>query len=134
MTEEAYVAKCEELLTKELPIDTPDELMKAAAEIEAMGYLATVFQAKTEKYHAELAKLMTGARANAYNEVTGKTAAERQAKVDSLTSDIDEKISLAESKIKYYRNLSVLIDRRVGLAQSTLANMSAQIKAGIITR
>lgn len=134
MTEEAYVTKCEELLTKELPIDTPDELMKAAAEVESMGYLAIVFQAKTEKYLAELTKLMTETRANAYNEVTGKTAPERQAKVDNLTSEVAEKIALAESKIKYYRNLSVLIDRRVGLAQSTLANMSAQIKAGIITR
>lgn len=134
MDENSYRQRCEELLTKELPVESPDELMKAAMEIEAMGYLATVFQARAEKHHAELDKLMTTSRANAYNEVTGKTAPERLAKVDCLVGDIAEQLALTESKIKFYRNLSVLIDRRVGLAQSTLANMSAQIKAGIITR
>ena len=134
MDEKSYRQRCEELLTKELPIESPDELMKAAMEIEAMGYLATVFQARAEKHHAELEKLMTTSRANAYNEVTGKTAPERMSKVDCLVGDIAEQLALTESKVKFYRNLSALIDRRVGLAQSTLANMSAQIKAGIITR
>lgn len=134
MTEEAYRKKCEELLTKQLPVDSPEELMRAAVEIEALGYLATVFQARAENHHAELDKLMTTSRANAYNEVTGKTAPERLAKVESLVSDIALQLAHTETKVKFYRNLSALIDRRVGLTQSTLANMSAQIKAGIITR
>ena len=49
MSEEEYVAKCEELLSKELPVESPDELMKAAVEVESLGYLATKFQARAEK-------------------------------------------------------------------------------------
>ena len=46
MTEEQYVAKCEELLSSELPVESPDELMKAAVQVESLGYLATKFQAQ----------------------------------------------------------------------------------------
>ena len=133
MTEEQYVAKCEELLSSELPVESPDELMKAAVQVESLGYLATKFQAQAEKElrHADVELL--AARAEAYNTVDGKTAPERQAKVESLVRRQVEAVASYESRIKFYRNLSALIDRRVGLAQSTLANFSAQIKAGIIT-
>lgn len=133
MKEEEYLVKCEELLSKELPVESPDELMKAAVEVEALGYLATKFQARAE---AELRKAdveLIAARAEAYNKVEGKTAEERKAKVDNLTRHQAEVVDAYESRIKFYRNLSALIDRRVGLTQSTLANFSAQIKAGIIT-
>lgn len=134
MDEKAYRAKCEEVLSKELPVESPDELMKAAVEVEALGYLATKFQATSERKLREAEVLMMNERAKSYNEVEGKTAPERQAKVEAMTSELAGEIAMLESLVKFYRNLSVLIDRRVGLAQSTLANFSAQIKAGIITK
>ncbi len=133
MSEEDYVAKCEELLSKELPVESPDELMKAAVEVESLGYLATKFQARAEKELRQADVELMAARAEAYNVVEGKTAPERQAKVDELVRHQIETVAAYESRIKFYRNLSALIERRVGLAQSTLANFSAQIKAGIIT-
>lgn len=134
MNEEEYRDRCEAVLSKELPVESPDELMKAAVEVESLGYLATKFQAMTERRLREAEVSMMNERAKAYNEVVGKTAPERQAKVDALTAELAGEIATLESLVKFYRNLSVLIDRRVGLAQSTLANFSAQIKAGIITR
>ena len=133
MTEEQYVAKCEELLSSELPVESPDELMKAAVQVESLGYLATKFQAQAEKELRQADVELLAARAEAYNTVEGKTAPERQAKVESLVRRQVEAVAAYESRIKFDRNLSALIDRRVGLAQSTLANFSAQIKAGIIT-
>ena len=133
MSEEEYIAKCEELLSKELPVESPDELMKAAVEVESLGYLATKFQARAEKELRQADAELMAARAEAYKTVEGKTAPERQAKVESLVRHQVEAVASYESRIKFYRNLSALIDRRVGLAQSTLANFSAQIKAGIIT-
>ena len=107
--------------------------MKAAVEVESLGYLATKFQARAEKELRQADVELMAARAEAYNTVEGKTAPERQAKVESLVRHQVETVAAYESRIKFYRNLSALIDRRVGLAQSTLANFSAQIKAGIIT-
>lgn len=133
MSEEEYVAKCEELLSKELPVESPDELMKAAVEVESLGYLATKFQARAEKELRQADVELMAARAEAYNIVEGKTAPERQAKVENHVRHQVETVAAYESRIKFYRNLSALIERRVGLAQSTLANFSAQIKAGIIT-
>lgn len=133
MSEEEYITKCEELLSKELPVESPDELMKAAVEVESLGYLATKFQARAEKELRQADVELMAARAEAYNIVEGKTAPERQAKVESHVRHQVETVAAYESRIKFYRNLSALIDRRVGLAQSTLANFSAQIKAGIIT-
>ena len=132
MDEQEYVKRCEEILATPLSVETPDELMKAAVETESLGYLATKFQARAEKNlrQAELENM--AARATAYNSVVGKTAEERRAKVDDLTKSQSEAVSLYESRVKFYRNLSALIERRVGLTQSILANFSAQIKAGII--
>ena len=84
MTEEQYVAKCEELLSSELPVESPDELMKAAVQVESLGYLATKFQAQAEKELRQADVELLAARAEAYNTVEGKTAPERQAKVESL--------------------------------------------------
>lgn len=134
MNEKEYRDRCEAVLSKELPVESPDELMKAAVEVESLGYLATKFQAMAERRLREAEVSMMNERAKAYNEVVGKTAPERQAKVDALTAELAGEIATLESLVKFYRNLSALIDRRVGLAQSTLANFSAQIKAGIITR
>ncbi len=133
MGEEEYIARCEELLSHELPVESPDELMKAAVEVESLGYLATKFQAKAERALRGAEVELITERAKAYNEVEGKTGEERKAKVDNFTKTQLDAISAYESKVKFYRNLSVLIERRVGLAQSTLANFSAQIKAGILT-
>ena len=133
MSEEEYVAKCEELLSKELPVESPDELMKAAVEVESLGYLATKFQARAEKELRQADVELMAARAEAYNIVEGKTAPERQAKVENHVRHQVETVAAYESRIKFYRNLSALIERRVGLAQSTLANFSAQVKAVIIT-
>lgn len=134
MDEKEYRAQCEVVLSKELPVENPDELMKAAVEVEALGYLATKFQAKAEMKLRDAEVQMMNERAKSYNGVEGRTAEERKAKVDALTAELASQIATFESLVKFYRNLSVLIDRRVGLAQSTLANFSAQIKAGIITR
>ena len=108
--------------------------MKAVVEVEALGYLATKFQATSERKLREAEVMMMNARAKAYNEVEGKTAPERQAKVDAMTSELAGQIAMLESLVKYYRNISILIDRRAGLSQSILSNFSAQIKAGIIAR
>ena len=134
MDEKEYRAQCEVILSKELPVENPDELMKAAVEVEALGYLATKFQAKAEMKLRDAEVQMMNERAKSYNGVEGRTAEERKAKVDALTAELAGQIATFESLVKFYRNLSILIDRRVGLAQSTLANFSAQIKAGIITR
>ena len=134
MDEKEYREKCEEVLGKELPVESPDELMKAVVEVEALGYLATKFQATSERKLREAEVMMMNARAKAYNEVEGKTAPERQAKVDAMTSELAGQIAALESLVKYYRNISILIDRRAGLSQSILSNFSAQIKAGIIAR
>jgi hypothetical protein len=134
MDEKEYRAKCEEVLGKELPVESPDELMKAVVEVEALGYLATKFQATSERKLREAEVMMMNERAKAYNEVEGKTAPERQAKVDAMTSELAGQIAMLESLVKYYRNISILIDRRAGLSQSILSNFSAQIKAGIIAR
>jgi len=134
MDEKEYRAKCEEVLGKELPVESPDELMKAVVEVEALGYLATKFQATSERKLREAEVMMMNERAKAYNEVEGKTAEERRAKVDALTAELAGQISMLESLVKYYRNISILIDRRAGLSQSILSNFSAQIKAGIIAR
>ena len=134
MDEKEYRAKCEEVLGKELPVESPDELMKAVVEVEALGYLATKFQATSERKLREAEVMMMNERAKAYNEVEGRTSEERKAKVDALTAELAGQIAMLESLVKYYRNISILIDRRAGLSQSILSNFSAQIKAGIIAR
>ena len=65
MDEKEYRAKCEEVLGKELPVESPDELMKAVVEVEALGYLATKFQATSERKLREAEVMMMNERAKA---------------------------------------------------------------------
>lgn len=134
MTEEEYVKKCEEVLTSLLPVESPDELMKASMEVESLGYLATKYQARSEGRLRAAELDLINAKANVFPNVSGRTAEERKVAVDKLVSDKIAKVEEQESLVKFYRNLSVLIERRVGLAQSMLANFSAQIKAGILSK
>lgn len=132
MDELEYIKKSEELLSRELPVGSPDELMKAAMAIESLGYMAIKLQSRYEKELIQKEMLISNKRAEAYSTSTGKTVELRKAEVDAKVSELVKEAEDYERMIKFYKNLSSLIDRRVGLVQSTLANYSAQIKAGII--
>lgn len=122
-----YKKRCEELLQAELQVEDPLTLSKQLAEIESLGYMACRLQAETELKLSSLTKDEAIARAEAMKNATGNIP-EKEAYVDGALATITGEISGAETEIRYYKNLSKVIENKISLGQSVLSNISSQIK------
>lgn len=131
-SEDEFLVSVDQFLGTELDIDDPTALATAIVKVESLAYGATYFQAKYERDLRQQERAREQKVASLYREkIPGKTAPERQAYIDDALVDITDSITECQIKIKLYKNFSSIIERRIGLAQSILANLSAQIKAGI---
>lgn len=130
--ESEYEELVEKYLGTELNIDDPTALTECIVKVESLAYGATYMQEFYERLLRHYEREREEKLASLYKDgVPGKTAPERQAYIDKELAAHTDVVSDCQRKIKLYRSYASIIERRIGLAQSILANLSAQIKAGI---
>lgn len=127
-SQEHFENTMQEVLSKEIPTENPEELYKFAAIIESYAYYLVKRQAIAERTLAELEKNLNQKKAK-IKDFTG-TAADRLACWEQDQALGISLIEFAKSDVKYYRNLSRMLENKISLIQSILGNITSSIKAG----
>lgn len=122
--------KLEEVLQMELKADTPEELVKQLATIEAFTYLPVKYQTLAEKALSTIESELRKARLDALQKAMG-TVQEKQASVDAATDELLLKCARYEREVNYWKGVGKLFEKKIMLGQTILSTLSAQIKAGI---
>ena len=125
-----YKQKVQEILQKPLTTDSPETVYKESALIESLAYLAVRQATILEVKLTELNQKLREEKLTHLSELTGtqmEKAIQLDAKVASLLKEIEE----TEATMKYWRATSKLIENKISLAQSILANITSQVKAGL---
>ena len=125
-----YKQKVQEILQKPLTTDSPETVYKESAMIESLAYLAVRQATILEVKLTELNQRLREEKLTHLSELTGtqmEKAIQLDAKVASLLKEIEE----TEATMKYWRATSKLIENKISLAQSILANITSQVKAGL---
>lgn len=130
MTEnqEQFENEMHEFLLQEIPTEMPEELYKFAAKAESYTYYVAKQQSSCER------KLAVHERALAETKKTMPqykgTAGDRLAQWESDTALLASEVELCKADVRYYKNLGKVLENKISLIQSILANITASIKAG----
>ena len=127
---ETYKEKVKEVLQAPLSVDSPETMFNEVAVIESLAYLAVRLAAAAETKLSTLNEKLRKERDEYLGTVTG-TQMEKSIKLESLTSATLKEISNTEIEMKYWRSVGKLIENKISLAQSVLANITSQVKAGL---
>ena len=127
---EEYKKRVQEILQKPLTTDSPEEVYKETALIESLAYLAVREAATLEVRLSELNQTLRDKKAELLSDLTG-TQMEKSIQLDAKLSSLLKEIESTEATMKYWRSTSKLIENKVNLAQSILANITSQVKAGL---
>lgn len=118
----------EKILKEELDTDSPETLFKQLALVESLAYLACKKQAQQEVILAQKEQALAKAKEQALAGLEG-TALEKNIKVESLTADAQAEVTKAKAAIAYWKQTGRIIENKISLGQSVLANITSQIKA-----
>ena len=127
---EDYEKKVQEVLQAPLTTDSPESVYKESALIESLAYLAVRQATVLETKLSELNKQLRDEKATNLEMLTG-TQMEKQIKLEGMLSPLLKEIEETEAAMKYWRGVSKLIENKISLAQSILANITSQVKAGL---
>lgn len=125
-----YKKKIQEVLQVPLTTDSPETLFKEIATIESLSYLAVRLAANTEVEIAKLNDSLRKERAENIGKATG-TQLEKNIQLEAASASTLNSIERCEAEMKYWRAIGKLIENKVSLAQSILANITSQVKAGL---
>jgi len=95
-----------------------------------MAYLAVRQATLLETSLTELNQTLREEKENKLAELSG-TAMEKAIQLDAKVAPLLKEIESAETKMKYWRAVGKLIENKVSLGQSILANITSQIKSGM---
>lgn len=127
---EEYKKKIQEVLSTPLSTDSPENLYKESALIESMAYIAVRQAALMETKIANLNEILRDEKAKALPTLSGNQL-EKTIKIEALVSSTLKAIDEAETTMKYWKSVGKLIENKVSLSQSILANITSQIKANL---
>lgn len=127
---EDYKKKVQEVLQAPLTTDSPESVYKESAIIESLAYLAVRQAAELETKLSELNKQLRDEKEANLEMLTG-TQMEKQIKLEGMLSPLLADIEKTEAAMRYWRGVSKLIENKISLAQSILANITSQVKAGL---
>lgn len=130
MNLEEYKSKVAEILQAPLTTDSPESVYKESAIIESLAYLAVRQAAELETKLSELNKQLRDEKEANLEMLTG-TQMEKQIKLEGMLSPLLTDIEKTEAAMRYWRGVSKLIENKISLAQSILANITSQVKAGL---
>lgn len=127
---EDYKRKVQEVLQAPLTTDSPESVYKESAIIESLAYLAVRQAAELETKLSELNKQLRDEKESNLKMLTG-TQMEKQIQLEGMLSPLLADIEKTEAAMRYWRGVSKLIENKISLAQSILANITSQVKAGL---
>lgn len=127
---EDYKKKVQAVLQAPLTTDSPESVYKESAIIESLAYLAVRQAAELETKLSELNKQLRDEKEANLEMLTG-TQMEKQIKLEGMLSPLLADIEKTEAAMRYWRGVSKLIENKISLAQSILANITSQVKAGL---
>ena len=127
---EEYKKKVAEILQAPLTTDSPESVYKESAIIESLAYLAVRQAAELETKLSELNKQLRDEKEANLKMLTG-TQMEKQVQLEGMLSPLLADIEKTEAAMRYWRGVSKLIENKISLAQSILANITSQVKAGL---
>ena len=130
MNLEEYKEKVQEVLQKPLTTDSPEEVYKESALIESLAYLSVRQATMLEMKLAELNQKLRDEKQKHLSELSG-TAMEKTIQLEAKLSPLLKEIESVEATMKYWRATGKLIENKVSPAQSILANITSQVKAGL---
>lgn len=125
-----YKQKVQEILQKPLTTDSPETVYKESAMIESLAYLAVRQATILEVKLTELNQKLREEKLTHLSELTG-TQMEKAIQLDAKVATLLKEIEETEATMKYWRATSKLIENKISLAQSILANITSQVKAGL---
>lgn len=121
-----------EVLKTPIPTDDPLSIMKIASESEALSYQVATKLLSCENQLAAIEHRITVERMRTIVDNSGDKVAVSASKADAAVAALKEKADLLEASIKYYKYVGRLIESRCSLSQTFLANLTVQIKSGLI--
>lgn len=127
---EEYKKKIQEVLSTPLSTDSPENLYKESALIESMAYIAVRQAALMETKIANLNEILRDEKAKVLPTLSGNQL-EKTIKIEALVSSTLKAIDEAETTMKYWKSVGKLIENKISLSQSILANITSQIKANL---
>ena len=127
---EEYKKRVQEILQKPLTTDSPEEVYKESALIESLAYLAVRQATLLEVKLTELNQTLREEKLKELSNLSG-TAMEKTIQLEAKLSPLLKEIESTEATMKYWRATSKLIENKISLAQSILANITSQVKAGL---
>lgn len=125
-----YKKRIQEVLQVPLTTDSPETLFKEVATIESLSYLAVKLAAGMEMEIAKLNDTLRREKAENIGKATG-TQLEKGIQLEAASATTLNRIEKCEAEMKYWRAIGKLIENKVSLAQSILANITSQVKAGL---
>ena len=130
MNLEEYKQKIQEILSSPLSTDSPETLYKESAMIESMAYMAVRQTAIFETKIAALNETLRVEKDKILPTLSGNQL-EKTIKIEAATSSLIKEIDEAEATMKYWKSVGKLIENKISLSQSILANITSQIKANL---
>ena len=127
---EDYKQKVAEILQKPLTTDSPEMVYKESALIESLAYLAVREAATLEVKLTGLNEELRKKKLEHLSELNG-TAMEKTIQLEAKLAPLLKDIEKTEAQMKYWRAISKAIENKISLAQSILANITSQVRAGL---
>lgn len=128
-TNEAIQA-VEGILKEELDTNSPETLYKQLAVVESLAYLACKKQAQHEMKLALAEERLAVAKAETIPSLTG-TAIEKTTKMEADTAKEATEVAHEKARMAYWKQVGRIIENKISLGQSVLANITSQVKAGM---
>lgn len=95
-----------------------------------MAYKVCYQQAKTEKKYQLQLSVLADKRAQSLEGLTG-TALEKQTELTAKCRAEEEQSEVLKSEVDFWKRTGRLIENKISLGQSVLANITSQVKAGM---
>jgi DNA repair exonuclease SbcCD ATPase subunit len=127
---EEYKKKVAEILQQPLSTDSPETVYQQTALVESLAYLAVRQATELEMKLTTLNQTLRDEKLKNLSDLTG-TAMEKTIQLEAKLAPLLKEIESTEALMKYWRGVSKLIENKISLAQSVLANITSQVKAGL---
>lgn len=125
-----YKRKIEEVLQAPLTTDSPDTLFKEVAVIESLAYLAVKWSGNMESQKSRQLEDIRKKKQEVIVGLKGTQLEKATALEAALATDL-RIMDATEHEIRYWKSIGKLIENKVSLAQSILANITSQIKSNM---
>ena len=118
-------------LKESIPVDSPAQIMEAAAEAEAKNWFTITRISYVNEAINSVNRWRAVERALSLSKYSKEKVAVAEAKTAADLAEVDWVLSGLNTELTYLKQMSDTIARRCSLCQSYLSNMTAMVKSGV---